>query len=164
MRQASGPKGRRFLLVLPFVMLAPLGCFGDEDSFSGGNCGSGPETEVFVLVNEERGDRGVEALACDPTLAALARAHSQDMCDRDFFSHTNPDGEEPHHRLNDAGVSWTASGENITATQSTAQGAMDTWMGSSGHRANILSESFGRIGVGYVPCDGEHLWTQVFTN
>ncbi|MFW6088055.1 MAG: CAP domain-containing protein [Myxococcota bacterium] len=128
MRQASVPRDRWFPIVLPVVMMAPLGCFGDEDS------------------------------------AAVARAHSQDMCDREYFDHTNPDGDEPYDRLDHAGVSWTAAGENITATQSTAQGAMDTWMGSSTHRANILSESFGRIGVGYVPCDGEHLWTQVFTN
>src|SRR5215213_6461871 len=56
---------------------------------------AGPEAEVLALVNQERAAAGCGALAADDALAAVARGHSADMRDRDFFDHTNPDGLDP---------------------------------------------------------------------
>src|SRR3954453_16345679 len=60
--------------------------------------GSGAEAQVLALVNAERAAAGCRALVADPALAAVARAHSQDMRDRGFFSHQNPDGLSPFDR------------------------------------------------------------------
>ena len=143
------------------------------------NPGSNPdsagdeERKVFELVNEEREKAGVSPLEWCDGLAALAKAHSCDMCDRGFFDHTNPDGEGPSDRgrLGHAGsytfqsivpspYSWGIA-ENIAMGQTTPAQVMNAWMNSSGHRANILNTSYTHIGVGL--CDGCHThWTQNF--
>ena len=61
------------------------------------------EQEVFDLVNQIRAENGLEPFVYNVTLAETARAHSQDMIDRNFFSHTNPDGEDPFDRMRDNG-------------------------------------------------------------
>ena len=89
--------------------------------------------------------------------------HSKDMYDRDFFDHTNPDGELPWDRMDRAGYNWSAAGENIAAGNPTAAATVQQWMESDGHCANIMSADFTELGVGYYP-GGEwgHMWTQVF--
>jgi len=88
----------------------------------------------------------------------VAQAHSQDMVDRGFFSHTNPDGESPFDRLAEAGIAYAAAGENIAYGYSTASSVLAAWLGSSGHRANIEYAGYTHHGVGLV---GTY-WTHVF--
>jgi len=67
--------------------------------------------------------------------------------------------------LRQFGISWRAWGENIAAGQRTPEIVVDAWMNSPGHRANILSPNFSKIGVGYVTnSSGRPYWTQIFTN
>lgn len=121
------------------------------------------EKEVFELVNKERASNGLHTLTWADDIAAVARAHSQDMIDRKFFSHTNPDGNSPFDRLRNAGISYTAAAENIAYGQQTPQAVMNAWMNSSGHRANILNSRVKEIGVGAVKAsNGTIYWTQVF--
>ena len=68
----------------------------------------------------------------------IAQAHSQDMADRDFFSHTGSDGRSPFQRMRDAGYSYRRAAENIAAGSTSPAEVVDMWMGSPGHRANIL--------------------------
>ena len=100
------------------------------------------------------------SLAAESALRCAARKHSLDMFDRDFFSHTNPDGEGPGQRLTKAGYSggW---GENIAWGQSTPAQVVDSWMNSDGHCANIMRASYTKIGIGY---HSSRLWTTVFGN
>ncbi len=128
---------------------------------------SAAEKKVFDLVNEEREKAGVSQLAWCNGLHELARAHSCDMCDRGFFSHVNPEGEGPYERgkAGHAG-SYTfdpvkCMGENIAMGQTSAKQVMNSWMSSSGHRANILRGGFTHIGVGVCTGCGKH-WTQCF--
>ena len=122
--------------------------------------GSGAEAQVLTLVNAERAAAGCRALVADPALAAVARAHSQDMRDRGFFSHENPDGLSPFDRAERAGIS--ARAENIARGQKDAAAVMDAWMNSSGHRANILNCGLTRLGVGVAEGSGGPWWTQLF--
>jgi uncharacterized protein YkwD len=122
--------------------------------------GSGAEAQVLTLVNAERAAAGCRALVADPALAAVARAHSQDMRDRGFFSHQNPDGLSPFDRAERAGIS--ARAENIARGQKDAAAVMDAWMNSSGHRANILNCGLTRLGVGVAEGSGGPWWTQLF--
>ncbi len=144
----------------------------------GSNPGSNPgdasqaEQDVFDLVNQEREAAGRSPLSWCDGLGELAKAHSNDMCDRGFFSHVNPEGEDPtaRARAGHAG-SYTFDpvvpspyygvGENIAMGYSTPEQVMEGWMNSSGHRANILNGGYTHIGVGVCDGCGKH-WTQCF--
>ena len=101
-----------------------------------------------------------DALAVVQSLSDASEAHSEDMDDRNFFDHTNLDGDSPFDRIRDAGISYGTAGENISAGYSTPAAAHTGWMDSSGHRANILNSNFTHIGVGYH--EASRTWVQVF--
>jgi uncharacterized protein YkwD len=84
------------------------------------------------------------------------------MAARDFFDHTNPDGEDPGDRITAAGYRWSTYAENIARGQQTAADVMQAWMNSPGHRANILNCSVEETGLGVHEGDGGPWWTQVF--
>jgi uncharacterized protein YkwD len=119
------------------------------------------EAAVLELVNAARATAGCDPLAADAGLAAVARAHSADMRDRDYFSHTDPEGRSPFDRAKQAGVA-NARAENIAYGQSDAAAVMASWMGSAGHKANILDCSLKTLGVGVAEGDGGPWWTQLF--
>ncbi|MDX1396843.1 MAG: CAP domain-containing protein [Gemmatimonadota bacterium] len=114
--------------------------------------------EFVQMANAHRSSNGCGELAWNTDVAAVAQAHSQDMVDRAFFDHTNPDGESPADRLNAAGVGWSSYGENIANGYYSAPAVLSAWLGSSGHRANIENCSYTQHGVGLV----EGRWTHVF--
>ncbi len=119
------------------------------------------EAQEFVeLVNAHRESQGLSSLEWHAEIGGVALAHSEDMRDREFFGHDNPDGESPFDRLDAAGIGFRAAGENIAWGQQTGQSVLDAWLNSPGHRANIENESFTHHGVGYV--EDEHYWTHVF--
>lgn len=120
------------------------------------------EAAVLSLVNQERAVAGCSALNDDGPLTGLARAHSADMRDRDFFSHNNPSGQTPWDRAEAAGIGYLAA-ENIAAGQSSAAAVTQAFMGSPDHRANILNCSLKTLGVG-VAHGGSYgiYWTQDF--
>jgi uncharacterized protein YkwD len=122
--------------------------------------GGEAEAQVLALVNTQRAAVGCRAVTADDELAAVARAHSEDMRDRGFFGHVNPDGLGPFDRAERAGV--TARAENIAQGQPDAAAVMDAWMKSSGHRANILNCGLTRLGVGVAEGGGGPWWTQLF--
>ena len=115
---------------------------------------------MLALANAQRAAAGCGPLTADPALANVARAHSADMRDRGFFSHTNPDGLDPFDRAAKAGLS--ARAENIAYGQPDPAAVMDAWMNSAGHRANILDCSLTRLGVGVAEGSGGPWWTQLF--
>ncbi|MEU5951650.1 sigma-70 family RNA polymerase sigma factor [Streptomyces sp. NPDC047525] len=118
--------------------------------------------EVTRLANAERAKSGCGPLTLNSKLGNAAQGHSDDMAERDFFDHTNPDGKDPGDRVTAAGYQWSTYGENIAAGQRTPAAVMDSWMNSSGHRANILNCSFKEIGIGYRQGSGGPWWTQNF--
>jgi len=115
---------------------------------------------VCVLVNRSRARLGLSQLRLDPGLSEVAQAYAEDMARRNYFSHTNPEGELAGFRLGLAGIDWKAWGENIAAYHPTPTAVMRAWMNSSGHRANILSRKYRNIGIGYY----QNYWVQIFTD
>jgi hypothetical protein len=123
------------------------------------------ESDVIDLVNVERSAQGLHPLSSDASLATAARNHSEDMGVQDYFSHTSLDGRTVADRITAAGYSYSTFGENIAGGFPTPQTAVEAWMSSAGHRANILSPNFCDIGVGYVYVPNStygHYWTQDF--
>lgn len=107
------------------------------------------EAQMLELVNQERVANGLKPLEADPELTEVARRHSADMFARGFFSHNTPDGNDPFDRMREANVRFRTAGENL-ALAPTLQIAHTGLMNSPGHRANILSPQFGRLGIGIM--------------
>ena len=130
---------------------------------SSGACGNAEESQVFNLLNQIRAKYGAGPVKCDTAGLKAARAHSQDMCTRKYFSHTSPDGKSAGNRLKAAGASFSSWGENIAYGYSTPQKVHNGWMNSSGHRKNMLTPSWTRAAIGLVVCNGStKYWTEVF--
>lgn len=107
--------------------------------------------QVLEQTNIARWENGQLApLKGHAQLDAAATLHSTNMGLRNFFMHCDPDTMMTFSaRITAAGYSWNAAAENIAAGSNTAAGTMQQWMNSSGHRANILSQNFNELGVGY---------------
>ncbi|MGN1414753.1 MAG: CAP domain-containing protein [Anaerovoracaceae bacterium] len=121
------------------------------------------QAQVVRLVNQERAAAGLGSLSYDSQLAVVAQKKAEDMAKNGYFSHTSPTYGSAFDMLKAAGISYRTAGENIAKGQKTAETVMNGWMNSSGHRANILSSSYTRIGVGYaVDGSGTPYWVQIF--
>lgn len=116
---------------------------------------------MLTLVNKERAKVGCSPVRPDAGLADLASDFSADMAARGFFDHTDPDGDTPWDRADQAGVKGLG-GENIARGQADAAAVMNSWMNSDGHRANILNCDYKTLGMGVVMGDGGPWWTQDF--
>ena len=125
------------------------------------------ERIVFELTNEERTANGLLPLAWDSELCRLARQHSEDMGGRGYFDHETPEGLFPKDRARAAGLrGFRVIAENIAYNkgyENPGAYAVQRWMKSSGHRANILYSAFQYSAIGsYVASDGSVYLTQVF--
>ena len=151
---------------LVVVVVLAFGCSNptssdNSDSASHSDVSVSAEEEAFIrLVNEHREAQGLNALTWNDALGDVAQAHSQDMRDRGFFSHTNPDGDDPFDRMDAAGISYRGAAENIASGYATGEAVLNGWLNSDGHRQNIESGNYTHHGIGYVE-DGNY-WTHVF--
>ncbi len=107
------------------------------------------ENHIFKQVNMERAKKGLPALQIDYRLVQTARAKSLDMIKGGYFDHQSPTLGSPFDQMRKAGIPYRYAGENI-AGNSSAAGAVVSWMNSLGHRANILNPKFNHIGIGVV--------------
>jgi uncharacterized protein YkwD len=117
------------------------------------------QAELLRLVNERRARGavcGTESLPAAPALswkASLAQGaarHSQDMVDKNFFSHTGSDGSNAGQRISAAGYSWSRWGENIAYGYTSSAAVVDGWMKSEGHCRNIMNAAFTEMGLACV--------------
>jgi uncharacterized protein YkwD len=138
------------------ALLAGVGACGDASPT--GPAMSADVEEFVSLMNAHRVSVGCAALEWDGRVAAVAQAHSEDMVERDFFSHTNPDGATPWDRLAGGGVTYSLAAENIAWGYTSGEAVLDGWLGSAGHKANIENCALTHHGVGLV----DWHWTHVF--
>ena len=112
--------------------------------------------EVLKLVNQERSKVGLQALTMDKDLldAAMLRAAEISV----LFSHERPTGQECYTACS------KMTGENIAMGQMDPSHVMNSWMNSSGHKANILGSNFKSIGIGCAYINGIYYWVQCFGN
>jgi uncharacterized protein YkwD len=110
------------------------------------------ERGIRGCANRERRARGLAPLALSTPLARAARLHARNMARLGFFDHTDPQGRGVGERVAifDRAGRFTYIGENIAAGQSSAVSACESWIGSAGHRANILDPEFTQIGAGFA--------------
>lgn len=132
------------------------------------------EELIIVLVNAEREQSDLSTCSEDSLLTSLAREHSTSMVENNFFGHERYPGERP---LGYDQLPGTIRGENLAkmptrqyipgpylSLQEVCEWAVSGWMGSPGHRANILDPRFTETGVGVSFSDGwDYLYiTQIF--
>lgn len=120
---------------------------------------------LVQLTNAERSSAGVPALRADSRLMQAAQLHAEQMARLGRLEHVLSGAQypRPEDRLAAAGYQWSAYAENIAMGQSSAAAAMDSWMRSSGHRANILNRGVTEIGIGFArDSGGRPYYVQVF--
>lgn len=131
--------------------------------------------EVIELTNQERWKNGqLSPLKRQDNLMQASMWYAQWMADNDHFEHTEPNGRDFAQRADDYGYDWDFITENIGGGYITPQDAVDGWMNSPGHRANILNPILREIGVGYafnqnytpiienIPFNLKRAWVQKF--
>ncbi|UQZ82942.1 Cysteine-rich secretory protein family protein [Paenibacillus konkukensis] len=114
--------------------------------------------QVINLVNQERAKAGLSALTEDSSLSNMALVKAKDMYTNNYFDHNSPTYGSPFDMMKQFGISYSYAGENIAKGQRDPQEVMNSWMNSQGHRENILSPNYTKIGVAYY--NGE--WVQEF--
>lgn len=107
------------------------------------------ESDMIILINEDRKKVGLKPLKTDPLLRNVARAYAMQMLREGFFSHTTPEGQTPYDRLINANVNYDVAGENL-ALAPTVEIAHQGLMNSVTHRDNILDDQYTSIGVGVI--------------
>ena len=125
------------------------------------------ERRAFDQTNEVRVKNGLPALAWDADICRMARIHSENMSREGYFSHTSPDGQRLRDRIRVVGiVQFRVVAENIAYNQGYEDPgafAVERWMLSPKHRANILSPEFQAMAIGsFVAADGSVYLTQTF--
>ncbi len=125
------------------------------------------EQQAFQILNAKRAEIGLSTLKWNAEIAEIARMHSENMAGSKFFSHTDLDGRTVDERAERVGlVEWKAIGENIAylkGHKNPAAMAVENWMKSTGHRQNVLNETYNQSAVGVaVAADGSYYFTQVF--
>ena len=143
----------------------------ESESFARQTAGLGDlervRTEMLARVNAERAAAGAPPLTRDPRLDQAAQRHAEDMLLRSYYSHVSPEGTSPTARLRKSGYAGTMVAENIARGPVAVDEVMNNWMGSSGHRQNLLLPAFTQIGIGMVVGRNEAMgdtvvWVQDF--
>lgn len=153
MRSRLTPLALSFLcLLIPLSLIFSAGpTVPSQDTAVEANGSPTYEQQVLEIVNQERWSNGQRPpLKGVDLLDNAAETHSSNMAMRNFFAHCDFDTHsQPGDRMQDAGYNPNSWGENIAAGYGTPAQVMGGWMGSTGHRNNILSTSFREIGIGY---------------
>lgn len=100
----------------------------------------------------------VSKLVWSDKLGQAALKHTQDMAQKNYFSHTSLDGRQMADRINAEKYTWYALGENIAKGQTTENQVMESWIKSTGHCKNIMNGNFTEVGFARV----QNYWTQNF--
>lgn len=120
---------------------------------------TGPAATVFSLTNAQRANAGVKPLISDPALDKAAQAWAQHLANTCTFTHSSASWRSSRT----AAAGWSSTGENIAAGYPAAADVMRGWMGSAGHKKNILDSRYTGVGIGYAKgtCYSAY-WVQIF--
>lgn len=133
------------------------------------------EDAALNMINASRAQFGVAALTMDGALRTVARSHSRDMGERNYFSHNSPEGASFLDRMRSAGIRFGHAaenlgfakgyGDNVEAVRKNHEAMMAEVPPNDGHRRNILSSRYKKVGIGvYRTADGRIYYTCDFTD
>ncbi len=120
------------------------------------------EKIMLEYINNERIKAGLNPYILDNELANLASIKAKDMAENNYFSHVSPIYGSPFEMMKQFGISYKVAGENI-AGNSSVKNAHDSFMNSPGHKANILSKNYDKIGIGIAEDEKYgYIYVQIF--
>ncbi len=111
------------------------------------------QTEALKHVNAERAQAGLRPLKFSRTLDKAAQGHACDNANRHEISHVSSDGSKLQHRLKRVGYRYRSAAENTGRGFRSGASAVDWWMHSPKHKANILMRGVEEVGLGIALSD-----------
>ena len=161
-------KGRKTaaILIATMMMTAASGSLAADDSMFAAHYTTASlsvqEQTAGNLLNNDRARYNLAPLTIDPALCRIARLKSEDMRDNQYFAHTSPTYGDVRQMLAHFGYSYRAAGENI-AHHATIEKAQAAFLSSPGHRKNIMSSAYSKVGIGVaIDKNGFVYLTQIF--
>ncbi len=143
---------KTYLPYLPVVVSLLLSIFASNiQPAKGTTLAYATEMSLHGLLqstNEKRKDNGQGSLQLNDKLISAAQAKANDMVGRNYWSHNTPDGQEPWVFMDSAGYNYQKAGENLAYGFVTSRDAVNGWMNSPSHKANMLDSSFIEVGFG----------------
>lgn len=121
--------------------------------------------EVVAEINAVRAARGLSELAVDPRLSEAATSYSCRMAREGFFDHVDPQGNAIDARMEAAGIDYLQVGENLARNENAddpVDTAVEGWLASEGHLANIVRPEVTLTGVGVCQDGVSYYFTQLF--
>lgn len=120
---------------------------------------------LMDLINFERQQRNLNTLVTNTKLVSAATSKSQDMIDRDYFAHIDPEGNYVWYRVENAGYApYKILGENLAVDFSSSEGMVKAWIDSPSHRANLLHQDFADQGLAALWGDYQNRYTNLTTS
>ena len=145
-------------LVLALALIAPLSAQACEVP---GNLAE-LRADLIRGINAQRAAKGLAALDASAQLGKAAQKHACDNAGRNTMSHTGSDGSTFGTRIKKAGYRYGKANENVGYGFRDPGAMVKGWMGSDGHRKNILARGTQHIGVGLATgSDGNAYWVMV---
>ena len=132
------------------------------------------EERVLALVNEARGQArmcgnavlpAAPPVHLDEKLRLTSAVHADEMARLNYFGHTGRDGLQVLERASRTGYAWRAIGENIASGQMQAEAAVQGWLKSPSHCANLMMPGYTDMGLAFAvnpQSEGGVYWVQVF--
>ena len=149
------------VILASLISLCSAGlALGATDSHCSDSGNDSMREQICVLVNQARIKNGLSPLTLSHPISKVAQDYAEDMAERKFFSHEDPDGGTLPERYDAGKVDWQTCGENIAQNGSTAEAIVKAWLQSPHHYANIMNSAYGHVGIGH----SAPYWVQDFTN
>lgn len=118
--------------------------------------------DMVAGINAQRASGGLAALSPSPQLTEAAQKHACDNARRNKMSHTGSDGSSMGTRIDRTGYRWRKANENVGYGYKDAAAMLAGWIGSDGHRRNIMARGTQDIGIGLATgSDGKPHWVMV---
>ena len=136
---------RYWILAMAFLAAGALGAQAQCATPSNARALTG---SLAQGVNEMRQSAGLPAYRFVPRLARAAQGHACDMIQNGFFGHQGSNGSSSHQRVEQTGFRTCLTAENIAGAFRDPADVVSAWMGSTGHRQNILLDQADSAGAG----------------
>jgi uncharacterized protein YkwD len=118
--------------------------------------------DLLKLHNSYRQKIAIPSLCLNYKLMTAAEKFCQYMEETNDFNHVSRNGSTPEKRLEEVGYSWKSYGENIAFGQSNTNEVMAAWIGSTGHRENIIEPNFEEAGFAHCGLMDHSFWVSIF--
>ena len=116
--------------------------------------------ELAALIYDARKEVGDPDLINSVDLNNLAQVRAQELSES--FSHNRPNGDNYKTILDENGVKYNFSGENVAGGFTDAKSVLDAWMDNKSYRANILNPDYTQVGIGIYDANGICYWCALF--